>query len=53
MNTADSAEEIVKIYLEGVEMSLRVTGVAAKNIAIIVIKLSPIIIFLLNYSLYV
>ena len=24
MNTADSAEEIVKIYLEGVEMSLRV-----------------------------
>ena len=38
MNTADSAEEIVKIYLEGVEMSLRVTGVAAKNISPNVVK---------------
>ena len=40
MNTADSAEEIVKIYLEGVEMSLRVTGVAAKNIAMMLIAMS-------------
>lgn len=40
MNTADSAEEIVKIYLEGVEMSLRVTGTAAKNIAMMLIAMS-------------
>lgn len=34
MNTADSAEELVKIYLDGIEMALRITGTGAKNVAV-------------------
>lgn len=33
-NAGDAAEEIVKISLEGTEMALRLTGAAAKNIAV-------------------
>lgn len=34
MNTSDSAEEIVKISLDGMEMALRIAGSGAKNIAV-------------------
>ena len=36
MNTGDSAEEIVKISLDGVETAFRIAGTGAKNIAAII-----------------
>ena len=40
MNSADSAEELVKIYLDGVEMALRISGTGAKNIAMMLIAMA-------------
>lgn len=34
MNSSDSAEEIVKLSLEGIEVALKIAGAGAKNIAI-------------------
>ena len=33
MNTGDSAEQVVRLSLEGTEVALRLSGAAAKNIA--------------------
>ena len=40
MNTSESADELVKIYLEGVETVLRISGTGAKNIAMALIAMS-------------
>lgn len=40
MNTSESADELVKIYLEGVETVLRISGTGAKNIAMALITMS-------------
>lgn len=40
MNTSESADELVKIYLEGVETVLRISGTGAKNIAMMLIAMS-------------
>lgn len=40
MNTSESADELVKIYLEGMETILRVSGTGAKNIAMALIAMS-------------
>ena len=34
MNSSDSAEAIVKLSLEGMEVALKIAGTGAKNIAI-------------------
>lgn len=36
MNSSDSAEEIVKLSLEGMEVALRIAGSGAKNIAVMI-----------------
>lgn len=36
MNSSDSAEEIVKISLDGMEVALRIAGSGAKNIAVMI-----------------
>ena len=40
MNTSDSAEEFVRLYLDGVEHCIKIAGVGAKNIAVILIAMS-------------
>lgn len=40
MNSSDSAEEIVKLYLDGVEHVVKIAGVGAKNIAVMLIAMS-------------
>lgn len=40
MNSSDSAEEFVKIYLDGIDHAIRVTGVGAKNVGAMLIALS-------------
>ena len=40
MNTSESADELVKIYLEGLETVLRISGTGAKNIAMALIAMS-------------
>lgn len=40
MNTSDSAEEFVKLYLDGVEHCIKIAGVGAKNIAIMLLAMS-------------
>lgn len=32
-NSADAADEVVKMYLQGVEVTARISGTAAKHIA--------------------
>lgn len=36
MNSSDSAEEVVRISLEGIEVALKIAGAGAKNIAVMV-----------------
>ena len=36
MNTSDSAEEIVKITLDGMEVALKIAGTGAKNLAVMI-----------------
>lgn len=36
MNTSDSAEETVKIILDGTEVALKIAGVGAKNLAVMI-----------------
>ena len=36
MNSSDSAEEVVRISLEGMEIALKVAGEGAKNIAVMI-----------------
>lgn len=40
MNSSDSAEEIVKLYLDGVEHIVKIAGVGAKNLAVMLIAMS-------------
>lgn len=40
MNTSESADELVKICIEGVDRILRISGVGAKNIAMMLIAMS-------------
>lgn len=40
MNTSESADELVKICIDGVDKILRISGVAAKNIALMLIAMS-------------
>lgn len=40
MNTSESADELVKICIDGVDRILRISGVAAKNIALMLIAMS-------------
>lgn len=40
MNSSDSAEELIKIYLEGVEFILRISGEASKNLIVFLIAMS-------------
>lgn len=40
MNSSDSAEELIKIYLDGVEVALRIAGTGAKNIGAMLIAMS-------------
>lgn len=40
MNSSDSAEELVKIYLDGVEVALKIAGAGAKNIGAMLIAMS-------------
>lgn len=40
MNTSESADELVKIYLEGMETILKISGTGAKNIAMALIAMS-------------
>lgn len=40
MNTSESADELVKICIDGIDRMLRVTGIGVKNIAIMLIALS-------------
>ena len=36
MNSSDSAEEVVRISLEGMEVALKIAGIGAKNIAVMI-----------------
>ena len=40
MNTSDSAEEFVRIYIEVIDKAIRITGVGAKNIGAMLIALA-------------
>lgn len=40
MTSSDSAEELIKIYLDGVEVALRIAGTGAKNIGAMLIAMS-------------
>lgn len=40
MNTSESADELVKICIDGMDRFLRISGVAAKNIAVMLIAMS-------------
>ena len=40
MNSSDSAEEFVKICLDGIDHAIRIMGVGAKNIGAMLIALS-------------
>lgn len=40
MNTSESADELVKICIDGMDRFLRIAGVGAKNIAVILIAIS-------------
>lgn len=40
MNTSESADELVKICIDGIDRVLRIAGIGAKNIAIMLIALS-------------
>lgn len=40
MNTSESADELVKICIDGLDRLLRITGAGAKNIAIMLIAMS-------------
>ena len=36
MNSSDSAEEVVRISLEGMEVALKIAGTGAKNMAVMI-----------------
>ena len=40
MNSSDSAEELIKIYLDGVGFTLRIAGEGSKNLIAILIAMS-------------
>ena len=40
MNTSDSAEELVKLYIDGIDRAIRITGVGAKNIGVMLMALA-------------
>ena len=40
MNTSDSAEEFVKLYIDAIDKAIRITGVGAKNIGVMLLALT-------------